>query len=691
MNVKYIFTVVVSMAIWGCGQISVSDFVPVQDGTFSVLQDGSYDISLSETKSSFKCWYGKADGMDIRIEEQNWNADDCLSKSGIYNEIEWKDEPLVGVYITDTDQNILRLSGADTDGSIQYMAANIALNPRSYIVYDLYYKDTDHTEPQSLSKTSFFWELWSKKECLTDGQKVNFYGVYPRPFDLYKDSGPGTIYKRNSLITALGFWSAKEDWYSVHYEIWGQQTDENISQMDLMFSSPQEATEKIAGNLNKEKTDNVLMQFRHAFCLLNIEIYKGENYVGEGKISALSISGPEISTTGKLDIRTGELTQDVMVGRISRECAEGSKTEDGIPFRTSMIVPPFGGSEGGAVLKCTVDGVEYQYVFPETVSLEGGKKYALKLTLSPSGISTVNVWNGAEIHVNGDESARTGSVSINKGTFTVSLKDGYSGYFILKNGKEKISSDSDEYNVEDNAVYNVVTIPSNWYVSPELARVQFDGGWNNALSPYSDNTVYTWSDLTGHGNDGNLQRFNSSETSGWNVNGLVFDGIDDIVVFPGTINPSEYTMEFYLCFNPQNEKSVTPRLNAEGTDYPAYYLRRSKGSWTVGLYGHNCSMWDSDLYIDADGKTIVQLDMVYKNKTLVLYKNGTNEGLSKYSYAASADAVSITEASLGNRIADNTRTTAAVYYSYILYDKALTADEIKHNYKVNVSRYGTSK
>lgn len=151
-------------------------------------------------------------------------------------------------------------------------------------------------------------------------------------------------------------------------------------------------------------------------------------------------------------------------------------------------------------------------------------------------------------------------------------------------------------------------------------------------------------------------------------------------------------MEFFLSFDKQ--KSIyTPRLNAEGTAYPAYYLRLMRdGKWHVGLFGHNCSQYDSDLSIEEDN-SLIQLDMVYQNKKVKFYKDGvlinTFDGhRSSTEYVTVKDAVSIPEASLGNRSADNTRTTTGTYYSYILYDKALDESDIKKNLEFNKSRFG---
>lgn len=106
-----------------------------------------------------------------------------------------------------------------------------------------------------------------------------------------------------------------------------------------------------------------------------------------------------------------------------------------------------------------------------------------------------------------------------------------------------------------------------------------------------------------------------------------------------------------------------------------------------GIWGSSSNYFDGRL---DPNENIVQLDCLfnYENKTFKIYCNGVlgrNFDLGE----SVTMARSIPIASLGNRIQDNTRALKATYYSFILYDRELSEEEIQKNYNVNKARYGT--
>lgn len=694
MKIKSIFlylTLSISMLFMAACQ-AYEGFEPssLQQGQFSVEYPKAYSISMTRGANAMKKWTKKTHDMEMEITETAWSTDSIVptrSSDNVADDVDWDDSPSVGLYIS------------DTNGEMK--VKNVPLNPRSHIIQNVHYDETKKTtyegyfeniKTENISNSSFFWDDWSKKEATpTDG--ANFYGIYPRPFDHFPNASWN--YTRNSVISSS---SVDNEDNCISYLFWEAQTDQNIKQFDLMYSQSESATDNgVYGNQNKKNGESILMPFVHVFSLLNIQIYKGKDYTGTGLLSSISLKGTEISTTGKLNYVTGELTKGTDEGIISRIITETELSKD-IPFQTEVIIPPSSEDEtmdeGNDKLSiiCKIDGSEYKYRFPDNVKFKSGMKYNIKLTLSPSGLSYINTWYGAEVTLD-DKSTPLdyGNTAIlGNSHFTVKAKEGYVIEKVTKNGAV-LHETTGTFDIDKNSTYNIVAYPkTNWYAEPKNMRVQFDGIQNTAYGISQNKDVSIWQDLTGNGNDGNLQFFNGTKESGWNNgNGLVFDGIDDIVFFPGTINAEEYTMEFFLSFDKQ--KSInTPRLNAEGTAYPAYYLRKLNrdqalgGKWYVGLFGHNCSQYDSKVYIEEDN-SLVQLDMVYQNKTIKFYKNG--ELLDTYTGTNIKDAVSIPKASLGNRSNDNTRTTTGTYYSYILYDKVLSEDNIKKNLELNKIRF----
>lgn len=700
MKIKSVLhALVLSMAVVLLGACQSFDeslsSTDLQQGKFVVEYPKGYSISMTRGTSNSKKWSKSTMNGDLEIMETEWNENTVNStrSSDLKDDVNWQDAPLVGLYISDSNGNL--------------KVKNVPLNPLTHVIQNYWYDETKKGSSyddvftsvvtEQISSSSFFWDSWSQKgQMPEEGIGANFYGIYPRPFDHIPNAQYN--YTRNSVISSS---TVDNDDNCVSYVFWEAQTDQNIKQFDLMYSQSESASENgIYGNKDKKKGESILMPFVHAFSLLNIEIYKGKDYTGAGLLSSISLKGTEISTSGTLNYVTGELTKGTDEGVINRIITEKELSLDE-PFQTEVIVPPFSDNatvvEGKEKLSiiCKIDGNEYKYNIPDNVKLKSGMKYDIKLTLSPSGLSYMNVWYGAEVTLdNSSVPLDYGSKAISgNNKFTVKAKDGYIIEKITKNG-EIMSETTGTFSIDKNCTYNIVAYPeSDWYVQPENMRVQFDGILNTAYGMSQNKDVSIWQDLTGNGNDGNLKSFNGTKDSGWNnTNGLVFDGVDDIVIFPGNINAEEYTMEFFLAFDKQ-KSDATPRLNAEGTAYPAYYLRKMKGDnkWHVGLYGHNCPQYDSDLSIEEDN-SLVQLDMVYQNKKVKFYKDGklvnTFDGhRNSTDYVTVMDAVSIPEASLGNRSADNTRTTTGTYYSYILYDKALDETDINKNLELNQKRF----
>lgn len=663
-----------------------------EQGQFVVKHPKEYSISITRGMSDTKTWSKETCDAKMEITESDWETghSNATRSSNIGDDVKWINSPSVGLYISDADGNM--------------KVKNVPLNPSNHIIQDYWYDENPENTPaeevaaikkEAITSASFFWSTWSQY-TMTPTSGANFYGIYPRPWD---HSSRPYKYVRNSIISSS---SVNGTDNSISYVFWTAQTDQNIRQFDLMYSKSEPADGAIFGNQNKHNGESILMPFEHVFSLLNIEIYMGKDYTGVGKLSEISIKGTEVPTTGTFNYVTGELTKGTDEGVINRTIEESVLSKD-VPFVTEIIVPPSSdnttkvdGKERLALI-CKIDGNEYKYEFPDNIKLARGKKYNLKLTLSPSGLSYINVWDGAIVTLDSDtkELAPGSRNVLGNRNFTVKAKDNYAISKITKNG-EILALTEGTYDIEKNCTYNIVAYPKNdWYACPGDMRVQFDGIMNTAYQNAQNKSTSTWQDLSGNDNNGNLKSFDNTSESGWNGKGLVFDGVDDIVIFPGTVNASTYTMEFLIAFDKQ-KSGATPRLNAEGTAYPAYYLRNmkkgagSEAKWYVGLFGHGCSLYDSDLSIEDDN-SLVQLDMIYENHKVSFYKNGEFiEDTSRYGGTLN-DAISIPEASLGNRSADNTRTTTGTYYSYILYDKALSPDEMRQNLRINQKRYQQTK
>ena len=649
--------------------------------------DFSFDVTTRGVVSK-KCVFAKSDFNDIEISEEPWNNQTTsvtrTSVSG--DDITWTNEPLLSMYITDANNTDALLVG------------NVPLNPTLLAVYDKYDVDKAGT-PANITGSSFFWNTWEKKDKISD-KTVNFYGYYPRPYD-----ETNWEYRRNSIIEKEFATNDGTNWNQLDYVFYLDQTDDNLSYFDLMYSIPEEANidgNHRHGNKNKTQNSNIQMAFKHAFCLLNIEILKGNNYEGDCKITSLSLKGTQVFTGGTLDIVAGKITPskpDVLNRTITPQNISAAS-----PFHTTMIVQPTTSSpsetEADAdriILSCTIDGAEYSCSLPN-LELQGGKKYNLKLTVTPSGTSVFRVWHGATVNV-GNETITSceEKLSTKSEYFTVTPQSGYKILRVLKNG-QLMTAENGQYKIEQkegaNSYYNIVACPEeNWYQGQEDLRILFDAKWNNKYNAVDtqDADVLSWSDLTGNGNDGTLQSFNNTKgESGWGDNCLYFDGIDDIVKYPGNISQEDFTVEVYVyVYSNQVPGKVYGRLFAEDerTGYPSlcYKTESDDSKGNLSICGNRIVDHGLPKETNLFGR-LVQIDYVYdkNNKSITIYMNGKN----MYKHTNASPSNSISEASLGNRIADNTRALKCKYYSFLLYDRKLTEEEMKNNLNVNTNRFG---
>ena len=662
--------------------------------TTSGCMDSGHD-----TRSDRMPYVEAMGGMTAQVSVSDWDANPSVaSRSAVIgDEIEWRNTPELSIYITDA-----------TSSDNTLIARNLAINPQTHVMYETYYgkpsKDGDGT---AIGSSKFFWDAdWSHKGDMKE--RMNFYGFYPRPTNSVLQGA--LDYVRNSIVLqedAAG--QSGQPWNLLHYAFIDQ-TDENMSWHDVMCSIPEEEGIRY-GNQNKTEGSNIQLHYKHMFSLLDIEVNKGTKYRGDCVISSMVLSGTQVFTEGTLDILKGSIApvrgtgdQEVKIARIF----DAQKITEDSPFHKTVIVQPTQdgdnpNDDGRLVLTCCIDGVNYSCSFP-TLRLESGKRYKLKLTLTPAGVVVFKIWSGAKVEVGGQELSPEDSgneITPKAERFAVKLESGYRLVDVLKNGKSILGEvENGEYQLErneySNTNYNVVTCKADdWYVTDGL-RLHYDGIKNqyNSSSDAQNKNLGIWYDLSGNDNDGTLRSFTT--TSGWNGKGLVFDGLDDLVYFSGKITPS-YTMEFYLCVEP-TQRGAHPRFVAEGNRYPCFYFYGTSSKYD-GVYTSTDNSRQMAFFdipnkslgttIVTDGIQIIQLDFAYDSETHILtwYVDGEEKGHRENV----ADPESIDIASIGNRYVDNSRALAATYYSFMIYNRALTQPDITQNYNINKTRYGTTK
>lgn len=647
--------------------------------------------------------YWQNNDLSVTVSEEGWNDTMMSATRGNVSgtDYTWENIPNVALYIKDSETDDIKIK-------------DIPLNPIKHSVFTHYYNPNDITSDKknetgtAITSSSFFWSDWSNHSAMP--VTANFYGYYPRPCDLVNTGNFGVKY---TPISILDRGEARSGNTNIRYAFMPNQNDENISYHDIMCSISEKGIDnEYYGNIDKTKDSNIQLRFKHMFCLLEFEVNKG-TYQGSCQITELKLSGKQVYTGGTLDIINCQTRPENGSSEISRSFDSFNIEEDS-PFTTTMIVQPTtdnssisNDDEERLVISCTINGAKYSCPLPNA-KFEAGKKYKINLMLKPSEILDLQIWDGASVKI-GNETYAQGDITLtprNIENFYVTPNDENTGIKVFRNGEEiglptkeagsyKYALSMDE---GKKTAYNIVTYPINdssnsWYVIDGM-RVHFDAIWNNKYFKDKQSKGITyWNDLSGHDNDGLLKSFGADKLSGWNgTDGLAFDGIDDIVTFFGDIGTSEYTLEFFININLSEEQ-------ATGSD--RFHFKRLIGEPDSRYDGFPAIYMTSYDYIGFMGQGVdtsfgatqhifgkkVQYDFVYKNMTITAYINGDNKGTIKLTNDASKKQT----ASLGNRTMDNSRALKATYHSFIMYDKALSEEEIKANYSVNQTRFGASE
>jgi len=194
----------------------------------------------------------------------------------------------------------------------------------------------------------------------------------------------------------------------------------------------------------------------------------------------------------------------------------------------------------------------------------------------------------------------------------------------------------------------------------------------------------TWSDLSGNGNNGTLT--GGPTFSNNNSGSIVFDGVDDFVNMnqPAiSLSPNRWTVCTWIKPGNQTSRFLTP--NSVGIDQFLWYNSTSQRVDVqiaeladTNERGRNGTT--NTIPIDVWSHSCVSID----NLNIKIYANSklTNQY---------TETVSIGDWSgawrLGQR-GNNTFWYLGEFSSFIVYNRALTADEIQQNFDAHRSRFG---
>lgn len=204
----------------------------------------------------------------------------------------------------------------------------------------------------------------------------------------------------------------------------------------------------------------------------------------------------------------------------------------------------------------------------------------------------------------------------------------------------------------------------NTYTTDSI-RVWYDA-INNTKDGHNQN-ANTWYDLSGNGNNSSLLTGNSV----WKDKSLELHGV---IPFSGNIN-EEYTIAMVV---KPNHTGTNPYL-IYGENFPSLYLDSSDG-YALSFKGQNITSKINPKYVLSTEKPSL-VTITYKENRIFVYVNAILVSTVNTDTKPS----SIATAYLGGNNASNN--LSGTIYNFMLYDKALSEEEIRSNYIIDATRF----
>ena len=227
----------------------------------------------------------------------------------------------------------------------------------------------------------------------------------------------------------------------------------------------------------------------------------------------------------------------------------------------------------------------------------------------------------------------------------------------------------------------------NAYVQNGL--IAYLDGINNTGNGHS-NEIQTWKDLSNHGNDATL--YNNPT---WSNNSLTFDGIDDYGILTNTANqefPNGLTLETRVKilsitdFGGETYNMFIDNFKFSSTDRngAAQSIKKDLSGFRtrVGVGGNSFSTNQNATPCDTNSN--YTLTTTYDNKNMKFYVNGelmqTNN--IEATYLSSSNPFN-----LAREARTPTRLSNVEFQNILIYDRALTDNEVLRNYQADMARY----
>lgn len=215
--------------------------------------------------------------------------------------------------------------------------------------------------------------------------------------------------------------------------------------------------------------------------------------------------------------------------------------------------------------------------------------------------------------------------------------------------------------------------------------VLFYDGINNTGNGHSNNAT-TWKDLSTSNFNGTLMNF---EDNSWTNNSLTFDGIDDWVKIAQMDYPN-ITMEIIMEYDNYGDSQVNVIGNWQNGGYGIVkneVTYKDSNAFSVYLLGKSYQYIQSNNLTKIGKKYI--LTGSYDGSTMKLWENGIKNELSIEGTIGNPQNNTIMVLGAnpdGSNYVSNWFT--GKIYAVRIYNRALTDEEVKQNYELDIQRYG---
>src|SRR5699024_3051057 len=190
-------------------------------------------------------------------------------------------------------------------------------------------------------------------------------------------------------------------------------------------------------------------------------------------------------------------------------------------------------------------------------------------------------------------------------------------------------------------------------------------------------------DYSGNGNHGVLNNFNFTEESGYAGNGLKFDGVDDYVPVVSTSSMLSTKFTWSATITPIIEETGNDTMFMYGNSTAAYF-RIQLGRLGAAMRGIDSPVDYTHTSFRMETGVTYYVCLAYDNGSYYIYANGEQVGESH----SSLKDIEYTLSWIGRYTGSSLRSFNGDFHSVMVYNRALSAEEIQHNYQIEKEKFG---